>query len=97
MRAKTLMLFMIAISCGLVASIGVSQYMERGRGRRCRSPRPRSIVAASDINIGQKLDANNVRLEEWPKDRVPDGALTELEDLTDRFPRTRLYSGRAGA
>ena len=50
-------------------------------------------MAASDINIGQKLDANNVRLEEWPRDRVPDGALTELEDLTDRFPRTRLYLG----
>jgi len=51
------------------------------------------FVAASDINIGQKLDANNVKLEEWPKDRVPDGALTELEQLTDRFPRTRLYAG----
>jgi pilus assembly protein CpaB len=43
--------------------------------------------------VGQKLDAQNVMLEEWPKDRVPEGAIFDLEQLEDQFTRARLYSG----
>ena len=32
MRAKNMILFVIAVGCGLVASIGVSQYMEHAAG-----------------------------------------------------------------
>lgn len=47
----------------------------------------------TDINIGEKLDATNVKLEEWPKDRVPEGAIMDLADLEEQYPRTRLYAG----
>jgi pilus assembly protein CpaB len=93
MRAKTLILFMIAISCGLVASIGVSQYMERGGKGGTGADTTKIFVAITDINIGDQLNEQNIRLEEWPKQRVPEGAISQLDDLQDRFPRTRLYAG----
>jgi len=94
MRAKNMMLFVIAVGCGLVASIGVSQYMERASGAAGPDIETAKIfVAITDVSQGQKLDAQNVKLEEWPKDRVPEGAIFELEQLTDRFTRARLYAG----
>jgi pilus assembly protein CpaB len=82
MRPKTLILFFVAIGCGLVASIGVSQYMEKARGSAGLQLETQKIyVAASEINIGDTLDDKNIKLEEWPKDRIPEGAVTELKDL----------------
>ena len=37
MRAKSMLLIVIALGCGLVASIAISQVMERGQIRQCRS------------------------------------------------------------
>lgn len=94
MRAKTLILFVIAVGCGLVASIGVSQYMDqKGDSGADGSETAKIFVALTDIGIGQELDANNVKLEDWPRDRIPDGAITDLADLEGHFPRTRLYAG----
>jgi len=93
MRPKTMILFVIAVGCGLVASIGVSQYLENNGGGGPQVTTEKIFVAATNINIGEQLDAQNVRLEEWPKDRVPEGAVLTLEELEERYPRTRLYAG----
>jgi len=92
MRAKSLILFVIAVGCGLAASIGVSQYMENAAG----GPGVETVkifVAMTDISIGEKLDAQTVKLEEWPKDRVPEGAVSELAEVEDKFSATRMYAG----
>ena len=94
MKPKTIFLFIIAVGCGLVASIGVSQYMQPATGSGVAVVETANIfVAVTDINIGEKLDAQNVKLEDWPRDRIPEGAIRELADLEDRFPRQRLYVG----
>lgn len=94
MRPKTLILFFVAIGCGLVASIGVSQYMEKARENSVAPLETMKIyVACTEINIGEKLDEKNIKLEEWPKDRVPEGAISELKDLEDKYPRARMYTG----
>lgn len=93
MRAKSLVLFVIAVGCGLAASIGVSQYMENVSGTVAQIETAKILVAMVDINIGEKLDARTVKLEEWPKDRVPEGAVYELTEVDGKFPRTRMYAG----
>lgn len=93
MRAKSLVLFVIAVGCGLAASIGVSQYMENASGSVGQVESVKILVAMTDINIGEKLDARTVKLEEWPKDRVPEGAVYELAEVEGKYPRTRMYDG----
>ena len=93
MRAKSLVLFVIAVGCGLAASIGVSQYMESASGGLGQVESAKILVAMLDINIGEKLDAKTVKLEEWPKDRVPEGAVYELTEVEGKYPRTRMYAG----
>jgi pilus assembly protein CpaB len=92
MRAKSLVLLLIAGVCGLVASIGISQVIDR-KGNTGEAPMGELFVAVTDIDIAAKLDATNVKLDKWPKDRIPEGAITKLEDLKDKFPRTRLFAG----
>jgi pilus assembly protein CpaB len=92
MRTKSLVLLLIAGVCGLVASIGISQVIER-KGNTSDAPMGELFVAVTDIDIAAKLDATNVKLDKWPKDRIPEGAITKLEDLKDKFPRVRLYAG----
>ena len=94
MKPKTIVLFLIAACCGLVASVGVSQYMQQASENTGIEVETQSIfVAATDINIGEKLDAQNVRLEEWPRDRIPEGAISELSEFEDQYPRQRMYEG----
>jgi len=95
MRAKSLVLLMLALGCGLVASIGITQVM----GKRTTDPAPSTgetetvFVALSDIHLGDMLSAQVLRMEHWPKGKIPSGALTRMEDVEGRRTRSRLYAG----
>src|SRR5438067_12779070 len=93
MRMKSLILIFIALGCGLVASIGISQVMNREGGGGLEMDQ--ILVALADIDIGSKLDAQNVKLEDWPKAKVPEGAIRRLEDVKDKFANTRFFKGEA--
>jgi pilus assembly protein CpaB len=92
MRMKSLILIFIALGCGLVASIGISQVMERGGGS-AGVETEQILVTLSDIDIGMKFDAKNVKLEDWPRNKVPDGAIRRLEDVKGKFANARFYKG----
>lgn len=91
MKSKSLILIVIACGCGLVASIGISQVMDRGGGAKTETTQ--ILVTLTDIGINDTLDAKNVKLEDWPKDRVPEGTFSKLEEVKDLFPRARMYKG----
>jgi pilus assembly protein CpaB len=91
MRPKSLLLLALALGCGLVASIGISQVMDRKPQVTLETA---SIyVAKHNINLGDPIDKEMVSLEEWPKDKVPRGAILKLEDLENRRPRTAIIEG----
>src|SRR5262245_5016720 len=92
MRMKSLILIFIALGCGLVASIGISQVMTQGGGGGSMEME-QILVALTDIDIGTKFDAQNVKLEDWPKAKVPDGAVRRLEDVKDRYANARFFKG----
>ena len=86
---------MLALGCGLVASIGITQVI----GNRDTEPADQTgdahtiFVALEDIPFGKPLTPELLRLEGWPKDKVPSGALSRIEDVEGRRPRTKLYAG----
>ena len=94
MRMKSLILIFIALGCGLVASIGISQVMTQGGGAGAMEME-QILVALTDIDIGTKLDAQNVKLEDWPKAKIPEGAVRRLEDVKDKFSNARFFKGEA--
>ncbi len=94
MRAKSLILLIIALGCGTVASVGISQVMlDQKNQRPTEMPMVDIFVTVKDVDVNQKLTAELVRQEKWPQNRVPEGAIFKLEDVVDRYVRQRMYPG----
>jgi pilus assembly protein CpaB len=88
-------LLMLALGCGLVASIGITQVMAR-RNTEPSGPAGDTVpifVATKDISLGELLSSAVVRQETWPKDKVPAGALSNIEDVEGRRIRQKLFAG----
>lgn len=95
MRTKSVVLLMLALGCGLIASIGITQVMAK-RGTIAPSPTgdmASIFVAMTDISMGDPVSPQMVKLEDWPKDKIPPGALTKIEDVEGRRPKTKIYAG----
>ena len=91
MRPKSMILLALALGCGLVASIGISQVLD---GTKPTAVETAPIyVAKLNINVGDPVTDETVSLEEWPKDKVPVGAISSWEDIEDRRPRSNIYQG----
>ena len=93
MRPKSLLLLALALGCGLVASIGISQVMDRNNHGTTKIETVPIYVAVHNINLGDPIDAKMLSLQEWPKDKVPRGAISNLEDLQGRRPRATIIEG----
>ncbi|HEX3726386.1 MAG TPA: Flp pilus assembly protein CpaB, partial [Pirellulales bacterium] len=71
----------------------ISQFMEtRSKGSDQADKQP-IFVAMTDVAPNEELTAQNLKLEEWPKNIVPAGALTKLEDVEGKRCRIKLYAG----
>ncbi len=95
MAGKSLALLVLSLGCGLVASIGVTQVISK---RHTEAPastiETESIfVALDDIGMGEALTAGVLKLEPWPKSKIPQGSFTKIEDVEGRRARTRLFAG----
>ena len=93
MRAKSLLLLIIALGCGTVASVGISQVMMDQKQGNNEPPTVEIYVAVKDVDVNQKLTGDLVKLEKWPQNRVPDGAIFKIEEVENRFVRQRMYPG----
>ncbi|HZL87416.1 MAG TPA: Flp pilus assembly protein CpaB [Pirellulaceae bacterium] len=92
MKMKSLILIFIALGCGLVASIGISQVMSQG-GKSSKIEMDQILVAKEQIDAGAKLDANLVQLEDWPKIKIPDGATRKIEEVQAKYATVRFFKG----
>jgi pilus assembly protein CpaB len=96
MRRKTIILLVIALGCGSVAAIGISEVLKVQEQEPVPEMETVDIyVADTTVAIGVVLTPQMVKLEPWPKDRVPDGAITDWENIQDRRPKTQLFKGEA--
>ena len=93
MRPKSMILIVIALACGLVASIGISQVMEGRGGEKAAVATVPILVAKGEIKMADTIDPRSIALEEWPKDKVPVGVLTSLEDVEGRRARQMIFEG----
>jgi len=95
MRGKSVGLLVLALSCGLVASIGITRVMANRDGEAAAPAGETEtiFVALEDISMGEVVTAQLLRLEQWPEDKIPPTALTRIEDVEGRRTKTRLYAG----
>ena len=92
MKFKTIVLLAFAVGCGLVAMMGVQQVLA-DRANRENASKVKVLVAAVDIMPGVPLDETNTTTKEWPRDLVPEGAITTKEQYVDRALKAPAVAG----
>lgn len=93
MRAKSMVLILIALGCGLVAATAISQVTKRNSDGGESLEMVQIYVATTDIDVNEQLDAENVKVEDWPKSKAPKGGITDFEQIKNKFARVRFYKG----
>jgi pilus assembly protein CpaB len=93
MRSKTIVLLVLALGCGLVASIGISQVLNRNQDAGAPEETSPVWVAMADIKSGDVLSPQNLKLEQWPKEKIPPGALGKLDQIENKHTRAAIYQG----
>ncbi len=51
------------------------------------------VVAVRDLDIGARIEAADLRLDEWPASKIPTGAFHVFDELIDRTPIDRILVG----
>jgi pilus assembly protein CpaB len=94
MRPKSLILLSLALGCGLVAALGINQMMAKQGPVTITAGETRDIfVTLKDINTNDLVTEEALKLEPWPKDKVPVDAIEKLDDIVGRRARTKLFAG----
>lgn len=94
MRPKSILLLTLALGCGLVASIGISQVLEHRNAQPAATTEMQPIfVALNEIGPHSVVTPQSIKLEEWPKDKVPPNAITKLEDIEGKRTKIRIFAG----
>ncbi len=75
-----------------MASIGISQMLQR-QDQGSPGDRAPVWVVKTDIKQGDALTMQNVKLEPWPKEQIPPGALSKLEEIEEKRARVNLFAG----
>lgn len=93
MRLRTVLIVVFAVVFGLAAAVGV--YLVE------RPPQPEGpviemvpvLVAKMNVPRGHSLTADLIAQKKWPKDVVPEGALSEVQSAVDRTAIVPIASG----
>jgi pilus assembly protein CpaB len=93
MRAKSLILLVVALGCGMVAAVAVSKaVMDQGSGEVAEATVD-IFVAVQDLQTNQKILPELVKLEPWPKSRLPEGAIFKMEQLEEKYTNQAMFAG----
>lgn len=79
----------IAILFGLAAVVLASRWLLR----QPSGSADRIVVAATDVNLGQRLTPDMLKLAEWPIDSLPKGAYGDPLKLTGRVLKSSILRG----
>lgn len=94
MKSKSFVLMTLSLGFGLIAALGITQVM--GKNKQPSEPKVKmGQVVVSVDHLGHKalLDSENVRVENWPANIIPEDAVRSIEAIQDMAIMTRLSKG----
>lgn len=97
-RVSPLVLLVLAVFFGGVAAYLATGWLKatsRQAQHAAQQPVPTTpvVVAAKDITPGTSLEANLLKVVQWPQDAKVEGAILDPEQLRGRVTRTSLAPG----
>ena len=84
MRLQSLLVVALALVFGGSAAVGVRSFVNSRGTAAPKADTVPVVVAVIDIARGGMITSDLIKTRDFPKDMVPDGALTKPEDAIDR-------------
>ena len=91
MSFRAILMIGSSLVCGASAAFGVSRVLrDPARGE----VQTEAVVeAAVDIPRGHMIDASEVKIGQWPKEMLPSGAISDIDQVVGRFSLGQLVAG----
>lgn len=83
-RIRILAVLGLALAAGLGLAYGTYSYMQNTPVKTMTMPTTPVVVAASDLELGAELRADDVRIIQWPANAVPQGVFSNPADVIGR-------------
>lgn len=94
MRRSSIIMLIAALVLGLVAVLFARSFLvndtKAESNNRIALRTVSTVVAAGDINFGEKIAPNKLKIVQWPADNLPAGSFQRIEDLTMGEGRTAM-------
>lgn len=91
-----MLLLALALGCGLVAAMGINQYMQgQKKDPNADANRSMVVVASEEIPRGVLITEEKLTLKKWPSDNMPPGALSDPQKVVGRVATQKLFPGDA--
>ena len=91
MSVRTLLVVLLAVGCGGIATYGMFSVVRSSRGNADATPiieTEQVAVLTIDVGlVGTKITEDMVRLQDWPKEYLPEGYITDLKDVVNETLR----------
>ena len=91
MKNQSLVLLVVAVGCGLVAMLGVKKVISQKPVETVETVQVLSAISA--ISPGAPLDEMNTKFVEIAVTSVPEGAVTDIKDIQERFLNVPVMPG----
>jgi pilus assembly protein CpaB len=88
-NARAILTIVVAVIAGLAAVVFASRWLLE----KSASGVGKVAVAATDINLGQRLNPDMIRMVDWPAGSMPEGAFTNPQEIDGRVLKTSLLRG----
>ncbi len=88
-NSRAILMIIISIAIGLGAVFLATRWMTV----QTTIPKNNVVVAAVDLDLGTPLTLQMLKVVDWPKDSMPEGAIDDVKKLESRVVRTSLLRG----
>ena len=92
MQSRTVIIGGLALMFGIAAAAGAF-LLSKNPAEAPQVEMVSVVVAATDVNRGQTLSSEHLSRRDWPKDAVPEGAITDASEIIDRTATVSLLKG----
>ncbi|GER15695.1 Flp pilus assembly protein CpaB [Variovorax boronicumulans] len=88
---KAIGLIFLALLFGLAAAVYATGWVSRQSGIASN----KVVVAAVDIDLGSRVNAQMLSTVDWPSGSVPNGSFSDIKALNDRVVKVGVLRGEA--
>lgn len=90
-QRRVVVILALASTLGVFTSYLVYQAVKTARGQQTETEE--IVVAAANMNVGEVLTSQHIKLAQWPKSMIPAGSVREAKAAEGRVARVSIVAG----